>query len=179
MRPILLLVPALLLGASALEAQKKQDDFDWKGRIAAGKTLAISGVNGNIHVTQSSGGEAVVHATKHARKGDVNAVQVKVEEDADGVTICAIYSKDASRTCSSKSSHHHDDWDDDDDVSVDFTVQVPAGVRFEGNTVNGDVEASGLSADAEVTTVNGDVELATTGVGSATTVNGSVKLLKG
>jgi len=179
MRPILLLVPALLLGASALEAQKKDDAFDWKGRIAAGKTLAISGINGNISVTQSSGAEAVVHATKHARKGNVNAVQVKVEEDADGITICAIYSEDTSRTCSSKSSHHHDDSDDDDDVSVDFTVQVPAGVRFVGNTVNGGIEASGLTADAQVTTVNGDVELATTGVGSATTVNGSVKLRLG
>lgn len=179
MRPILLLVPALLLGATALEAQKKDDAFDWKGRVAAGKTLAIRGVNGDIRVTQASGGEAVVHAAKHARKGDVNSVQVKVEEDADGVTICAIYSRDTSLTCSSKSNRHKDDWDDGNEVSVDFTVQVPAGVRFEGNTVNGGVEASGLTADADVATVNGDVELATAGVGSATTVNGSVKLRLG
>jgi DUF4097 and DUF4098 domain-containing protein YvlB len=179
MRPFLFLVPALLLGATALDAQKKDDAFDWKGRIAAGKTLAIRGVNGDIRVTAASGSDAVVHAAKHARKGDVTKVQVKVEEDADGVTICAIYSDDTARTCSSKSSGRKGDWDDDDDVAVDFTVQVPAGVRFEGNTVNGGIEASGITADADVSTVNGDVALATTGVGSATTVNGSVKLRLG
>jgi DUF4097 and DUF4098 domain-containing protein YvlB len=179
MRPILILVPALLLGATALEAQKKEEAFDWKGAIAAGRTLAIRDVNGNIRVTQASGGEAVVHAVKRARKGDVSSVQVKVEQDADGITICALWTTDASATCSSKSKHGHDDSDDGDEVNVDFTVQVPAGVRFEGSTVNGGIDAQGLTADAEVATVNGDIGLATAGVASATTVNGSVKLRLG
>ena len=177
MRPMLLLLPALLLGASTLEAQKS-DTFDWKGKLASGKLLSIRGVNGDIRVTAAKGGEAVVRATKKARKGDVNAVQVKMEEDAEGVTICAIYDRDPGVTCSSKNNrknHDHDD-DDDDDVTVDFTVEVPAGVRFEGSTVNGGVEATGLTSEADVTTVNGDVELATSGYGSATTVNGSVRL---
>jgi DUF4097 and DUF4098 domain-containing protein YvlB len=177
---MLLLVPALLLGATALEAQKKDETFDWTGRLAAGRTLAVRGINGDLRVSAAKGGEAVVHAAKHARKGDVTKVQVKVEEGADGVTICAIYDSDPSLTCSSKNkSHRHDDYDDGDDVTVDFTVEVPAGVRFEGSTVNGGIQAAGLAADADVTTVNGSIDLATTGVASASTVNGSVKLRLG
>ena len=43
----------------------------------------------------------------------------------------------------------------DNDVNVEFRVKVPAGVRFVGRTVNGGIEASGITADAEAHTVNG------------------------
>jgi DUF4097 and DUF4098 domain-containing protein YvlB len=63
----------------------------------------------------------------------------------------------------------------DNDVSVDFTVKVPAGVKFFGRTVNGNIDARGLRADAAVETVNGRIALETTGAGSANTVNGSIE----
>lgn len=178
MRPFLFLVPAMLLGASALEAQKSDDSFEWKGRLAAGKTLEIRGINGDIRVTAARGDEAVVQATKRAKKGDVSSVKIKVEEHADGVTICAIYPGGSGDDCASGNKGRKGRSDDDrgDDVVVDFTVEVPAQVRFEGGTVNGGIDAQGLRADAEVSTVNGAIVLATTGVGSATTVNGSVRL---
>jgi hypothetical protein len=179
MRPFLFLVPAMLLGASALEAQKSDDSFAWKGRLAAGKTLEIRGINGDIRVTAAKGDEAVVRATKRAKKGDVSSVRVKVEEHADGVTICAIYPGGSGDDCASGNKGRKGRSDDDDrgdDVVVDFTVEVPAKVRFEGGTVNGEIDAQGLRADADVSTVNGAIVLATTGVGSASTVNGSVSL---
>ena len=71
-------------------------------------------------------------------------------------------------------SHDDNEHSDRNDVDVDFTVNVPAGVKFEGQTVNGSVNATGLVADAEVTSVNGNVSLATRGTGSAETVNGDV-----
>ena len=176
MRPFLILLPALLLGTSALPAQKS-DTFDWKGRLAAGKTLEVRGINGDIRVTAAKGDEAVVRATKTAKKSDVSRVQIKVEEHADGVTICAIYPGSSSDSCDDrgkrKKSHSNDD---DNDVVVDFAVEVPANVRFEGGTVNGGIDAQGLKADANVSTVNGPIVLSTAGVGSATTVNGSVRL---
>jgi len=178
MRPFLFLVPAMLLGPSALEAQKSDDSFDWNGRLAAGKTLEIRGINGDIRVTAARGDEAVVHATKRAKKGDVSSVKIKVEEHAEGVTICAIYPGGSGDDCASGNKGRKGRSDDDrgDDVVVDFTVEVPAKVRFEGGTVNGGIDAQGLRADADVSTVNGAIVLATTGVGSATTVNGSVRL---
>lgn len=178
MRPFLFLVPAMLLGASALEAQKSDDSFEWKGRLAAGRTLEIRGINGDIRVTAARGDEAVAHATKRAKKGDVSSVKIKVEEHAEGVTICAIYPGGSGDDCASGNMGRKGRSDDDrgDDVVVDFTIEVPATVRFEGGTVNGGIDAQGLRADAEVSTVNGAIVLATTGVGSATTVNGSVRL---
>ena len=62
----------------------------------------------------------------------------------------------------------------DNDVRVDFTVKVPAGVRFFGKTVNGNIDGVALRSDAAVETVNGRIGLETTDTGSAITVNGSI-----
>ena len=53
-------------------------------------------------------------------------------------------------------------------------MQVPAGVEFNGKTVNGEMSAEGLKGDAHVSTVNGSVRVTTTGLAEASTVNGSV-----
>ena len=65
------------------------------------------------------------------------------------------------------------------DTSVNFTVRVPAGVRFTGKTVNGKVDAENLSADVEARTVNGGINVSTTGLARATTVNGSIRVVMG
>ena len=64
---------------------------------------------------------------------------------ADGVTICAVYPNvdgRAPNTCEPGGGQMNVR---DNDVSVNFTVRVPAGVRFSGNTVNGKVEAHNLA----------------------------------
>jgi DUF4097 and DUF4098 domain-containing protein YvlB len=61
------------------------------------------------------------------------------------------------------------------DVSVRFTVRVPAGVTFVGKTVNGEIEATRLNGDVALGTVNGSVTFSTTGGGRASTVNGSIR----
>ena len=53
-------------------------------------------------------------------------------------------------------------------------MQVPAGVEFHGQTVNGEMSAEGLKADVRASTVNGSVRVTTTGLAEASTVNGSV-----
>ena len=45
------------------------------------------------------------------------------------------------------------------DVTVRFTVRVPAGVTFIGKTVNGEIEATRLNGDVALDTVNGSVDL--------------------
>lgn len=160
----------------ALEAQKADSTFRWAGSIAAGRTLTVKGINGSVTATGAKG-NASVRAIKRTRKGDLSAVEIRVVEDGDGVILCAVYPKASGTGCQLR--HNGSDDDDRGEVTVDFIVEVPSGVRFEGSTVNGDVDAGGLTADAEVTSVNGDVALATSGIGSATTVNGSVKLSLG
>ena len=63
----------------------------------------------------------------------------------------------------------------DNDVSVEFVVKVPAGVRFVGRTVNGSVDVAGVTADTEAETVNGAIEVAAAGTVRASTVNGAIE----
>ena len=96
-------------------------------------------------------------------------------EGADGIEVCAVDpGKRGSRnsTCG-HGDDDHDDWEDND-VVVDFTISVPPGVAFDGSTVNGGIDVSGLSSDVSVSTVNGGIEVASTGTVEAKTVNGSI-----
>lgn len=170
MRP-LLAAALLLLAPPALAAQ----DFEWSGALASGKTLEVRGVNGTIHAVAANGREALVTATKRSRRSDPAEVEIKVLEHANGVTICAVYpSRRTSRPNECLPGGEGRSDSHDNDVEVRFEVQVPAGVRFEAATVNGDVRADGLPGDAELATVNGDVDVTAAGTARGTTVNGSI-----
>ena len=163
-----------LLLALATPALQGSNDFDWRGRIAPGKTIEIVGINGAIEASGTTGSETTVSAVKRGRRSDPDEVTIEVVEHAGGVTICAIYPARNGREneClpggKGRSESHNND------VNVTFTVGVPRGVRFAGRTVNGDVEATGLSAEAEARTVNGSITLETDAYGEASTVNGSI-----
>jgi DUF4097 and DUF4098 domain-containing protein YvlB len=166
---------AALLSVAAVASTHAQD-FNWHGRIAAGKRLEVKGVNGDVRAVLASGPEAVVNARKHARRSDPDEVEIKVVESDAGVTICAVYPTPArarhENTC--EPGDHWSSSTENNDVVVDFEVQVPAGVEFNGRTVNGEMSAEGLKADVTASTVNGSVRVTTTGLAEASTVNGSV-----
>ena len=168
------LITALL--GTAVVASAGAQDFNWHGRIAAGKRLEVKGVNGDVRAVLASGAEAVVNATKRARRSDPEDVKIEVIEHADGVTICAVYPTPPrarrENVCEVGDAWHTST--EDNDVSVHFEVQVPAGVEFNGRTVNGEMSAEGLTADVKASTVNGSVRVTTTGLAEASTVNGSV-----
>ncbi|TFG53398.1 MAG: hypothetical protein E4H37_03280 [Gemmatimonadales bacterium] len=157
-----------------------QQDFRWSGRIPAGKAIEIKGINGNIVAQGTGGGEVTVTAKKEGHGDDPESVRIEVVEHDDGVTICAVYPdshKNRPNVCAPKNEGRLNS--DDNDVSVDFEISVPAGVRFIGRTVNGDVDATGLTADTDVSTVNGEVEVRTEGEAEASTVNGSIRATMG
>lgn len=166
---------ASALGLAAATTAGAQD-FNWHGRIAQGKRLEIKGVNGDVRAVLASGAEAVVNATKHSRRSDPESVEIKVVESEDGITICAVYPT-PPRARQENSCEPGDRWHsntENNDVVVDFEVRVPAGVVFDGKTVNGEMSAEGLKADVQAGTVNGSVRVTTTGLAQASTVNGSV-----
>jgi DUF4097 and DUF4098 domain-containing protein YvlB len=169
------IVIAALLSAAALVSASAQD-FNWHGRIAQGKRLEVKGVNGDVRAVLASGAEAVVNAKKHSRRSDPEDVRIEVVESDDGITICAVYPTPRrarqENTCAPGDRWHSST--EDNDVTVDFEVQVPAGVEFNGQTVNGEMSAEGLKADVRASTVNGSVRVTTTGLAEASTVNGSV-----
>src|SRR2546421_1674485 len=170
-----LVIAAVL--CAAIAAGARAQDFNWHGRIARGKRLEVKGVNGDVRaVAATGGGEAVVNAKKTAHRSDPDEVKIEVVQDSDGVTICAVYPTPRrarhENTCEPGDGWHSST--ENNDVKVDFAVQVPAGVIFNGQTVNGEMSAEGLKADVRASTVNGSVRVSTTGLAEASTVNGSV-----
>jgi hypothetical protein len=156
-------------------------DFRWSGSLAAGRTVEVRGVNGSISATPASGNTIEVTAAKQVRRGGrPELVEIRVDEGGDGVVICTVYpSQRDSEGCRGGGNRRERDNDDTDNVSVHFQVRVPASIKFEGRMVNGDVTATGLVADAEVSTVNGNVEVSTRGVAEASSVNGNVEATMG
>src|SRR6266699_1544587 len=177
---ILALLPAVAALTLVPRAAAAQDEFHWKGKVAPGKAIEIKGVNGDVRAVAGSG-DVEVTAVKHARRSDPGEVKIEVVQHEDGVTICAVYPSDGRRenTCEARDGGHMNVHDND--VTVDFTVRVPADVRFFGTTVNGEVEAANLASDVQAQTVNGSIVAS---MGRATwtdaldfrTVNGAITL---
>ncbi len=161
-----------VLSAAAVPAAAQ--DFEWRGRIARGDEIEIKGINGSVVAGFAPGNEVEVTAEKRGRRYDPDDVEIEVVEGPDGVTICAVYPSRRGRPNECEPGSRGRMNVRNNDTRVTFTVRVPAGVRFVGRTVNGDVEAVDLRSEVEAYTVNGDIEVSTTEHAAATTVNGSI-----
>ena len=170
----------LALAASLPFTALAQSDFHWSGALSPGQTLRIKGVNGSIHAELATSNMIEVTAHKSANHSDLDSVRVDVATSSDGVTICAVYPSSDSQpnTCESGKGHHSNSRDNND-VQVDFTVKVPAGVRFSPGTVNGTVTVAGLRSDVNASSVNGNVKVETSGLVHASSVNGSIEATMG
>jgi hypothetical protein len=166
----------VLVAAAGSAAAQQTDEFRWTGRLAPGNRIEVKGVNGDVRAVAGTGSEVVVTATKRSRRSDPDEVKIEVVQWEGGVTICAVYPTPL-RARHENSCERGDSWHsstENNDVRVDFRVQVPAGVEFAGQTVNGEMSAEGLTADVKASSVNGSVRVTTTGLAEANTVNGSV-----
>ena len=165
------LAGALLISLPAIAAGQ---DFEWDGRVDRGDRVEIKGINGDVDATFTSGSEVRVTATKNARRSDPDEVRIEVVEHSGGVTICAVYPDDGDKKNECKPGDEGRLSSRDNDTEVHFTVEVPAGVILDANSVNGSVDAGGLQSDVYASTVNGDVNVSTSGLARANTVNGSI-----
>jgi len=161
----------LVLFASGAAAQ----DFRWHGAIAEGRSIEVKGVNGDIIAEPSGSNEVEVTAEKRSRRDNPEDVRIEVVPHAGGVTICAVYPSREGRPNECAPGKGGRMNVRNNDVTVRFTVRVPAGVAFVGKTVNGEVEATRLNGDIDLDTVNGSVTFSTSGTGRASTVNGSIR----
>ena len=151
------------------------DPFEWSGPVGEGQVVEVRGVNGAVYVVPSDGDEVVIVAEKTARRSDPDDVAIEVIEHADGVTVCAVYpSSERGRENRCGPGDEYRNSVRNNDVSVEFRVEIPRGVRLDARTVNGEIEATELTADVDARTVNGDIEVTTQGFARAETVNGSI-----
>lgn len=175
---------ALLVGATPLLAQQDlgRDGTSWKwdGPLASGGSLSLYNINGAIHFTPSSDGNVRLEAVKHVRSGgDPRTVHYAVVRDGNNLVICALWNDQS--TCDADGIHNQNRFERGGDrrrnVAAEFSVQVPAGVRMNGNTINGDVSVDRISSDVKANTVNGTVRVAqVSGQVRARTVNGDVNV---
>lgn len=134
-------------------SETQEGRWSWRGRLAAGQSIEIRGVNGSISAEPASRNEVEVAAIKRGRRSDPDEVRIDVVEHDGGVTICAVYPGRHNR-CEPGGGHMSVG---NNDVEVEFTVSVPRGLVFAGHNVNGGVEALDLDGPVEVETVNGSI----------------------
>lgn len=143
--------------------------FSYDGALRPSQTLAIRDVNGSVRVR--NGDRFRIRATKHARTGDPNAVQIHVEQRPDGAIVCVRYPPDADRGCAENVSHVSSN----NDTAVEFDVTLPRGVQLDAQTVNGSVDTH-TDALADASTVNGSLRVDAREIRSARTINGAIAL---
>ena len=179
-RTLLALSALALLTTPALsqERARERDAFRWTGQIPAGRWITVRNLNGEIRVEPSTGNQVEVTATKSWRRGDPADVRIEVNKYGPGeqdVVICALWSEESY--CDEDGYRHRNTGRNrrDNDVSVEFRVRVPRGVKIGASSVNGSVTVDGATSEVKVGTVNGSVEATSTGGPvEASTVNGSV-----
>ena len=183
MRRTSILLAALVLtalpSAGAQDLGRNSETWTWDGRVQSGKWFRLSSINGPVTVEASNDGMVHVRAQKEVgRRGRVSDVAFQVIESGGDVRICALWRRDVCDEDGMRSRGNRDDDDDDRDrrdVSVHFTVRIPAGVRVSAGTVNGEMRVRDVSSDVRASTVNGRVEVRNVGGEvRATTVNGAV-----
>lgn len=182
-------VGAAVLAAPAMHAQHDNDSqrWNWNGTVTEGRWLYVRNLNGAIRVEPSTNGQVEVVATKRAgRRGDVDDVKITVDQRANhgDAVICAIWNERTRCDEDGYSTNSSRDWwgnrDNTGDVSVEFVVRLPRGVRITATTVNGELEIDGVDSEVQARTVNGSIVARSNGGPvSARTTNGSLTIRTG
>jgi hypothetical protein len=176
---------ALPAFAQASRQQQTENAFSWNDRVPAGRWIQVRNLNGSITVGQASGDKVEVTAVKRWRRGDPAVVHFETKKFGAGdenVVICALWGErsecdeDGYRTSRGRRDRDDDRGMRSNDVSVEFRVLVPKGVKVGMHTINGDVIVDGATADIEAGTINGEVDVANAQARvSASNVNGGVR----
>lgn len=162
---IILCVTLLLLAVSCIIAgEEYRDSFSKTLPLQAGERFSLGNINGGVSIATWKENKVEIKAIKiaHRNKEDLDKVEIRVEEGAGSVTVKAVWPKFPRRA----------------NVSVDFTVMVPEGVRLEEvETVNGAIDVTGRYGRLDVGTTNGPVIVKdSSGELKAGTTNGDVRV---
>jgi hypothetical protein len=161
--------------ATAAGAQESTAPWTWSGTLAEGRTVYLHNVNGAVRFETVTGDAVEVTAEKRWRRGDPDDVRIEARMVGGDVLICAHWNPRTTCDTEGYNGGGRDRWNDRNDVSVHFTVRVPAHARVTANTVNGDLRIESVQGTVRARTVNGDVEARSSrGRVTASTVNGDI-----
>jgi beta-lactamase regulating signal transducer with metallopeptidase domain len=128
-------------------------DFQWSGTLAQGETIEVRGVHGSIRTVTSTNGLIQVNA----RISNPARVRIDVVQRETGVTICTVLPTPRGNQSECQPGRRASA---QGQGRVDFVVQVPAGVRFAGSMIHGDVAIDSPQSDVNVATIDGNIALA-------------------
>jgi len=166
----------LAIDARPAHAQGTRD-FAWEGSIPRGRWLYVRNLNGAVRVERASGAKAEVTAEKRVKRGSADDVRIEVKTLAnDDILICAIWTENT--TCDEEGYRTRgNSWNRRSEVSVEFTVRLPDGVKLVSSSVNGGIQIEGATSEVEASTVNGSITASSTGGPvRASTVNGGIEV---
>ena len=167
------------------QTRVEREAFTWEGRIPEGRWITVRNLNGDVDVQSTSGNRVQVIASRHTRRGDPEYVRFEVRKygpSQDDVVICAIWGEDSS--CDERGYRNRRDDNNRgrnrNEVSVEFRVLVPRGVKVGAHSVNGNTSVEGVDSEVDASTVNGGTIVRTSGGPvNARSVNGSVRAAMG
>ena len=170
---------------STAPAPAKENEFNWRGKVAAGGIVEIFGVKGDIQAETSAGNEVEVVAFKQGNQDELYRVAIRVEESEGKVRICTAFPNlegDGAPQCLESLEWNSQQWNGNRelrlryqdgkrqsirlvDVQVQYKVRIPAGLRFIAQTLKGDITASFGTPDIlspiDLATLGGNVRLET------------------
>jgi DUF4097 and DUF4098 domain-containing protein YvlB len=171
-----LLLAVLFAAAWGFGYSDYEDIFDATYPLAAGGTVALENINGDVIIEVWDASEVRVQAVKSASSQDL-LDRLKIDVDADGssLRIDTIY---PSNRRSAEDRHDYAESEKRRHMKVEYTLTIPrSAVVNDVDLVNGNLTVVGVEGGVDAETVNGDI-LVKEGAGDASlsTVNGSIEL---
>ncbi|NUQ13266.1 MAG: DUF4097 family beta strand repeat protein [Gemmatimonadaceae bacterium] len=172
---LLALAPSLATGQAVVG--RDSEVFSRNEPIARGEWFRFFSPIGDITVNEGTGTQLELRAEKILRNGRAEEIGFKVRRSGDGVVICAVFEDGdectedgvrSDRRWSSRGRNRRP-------PSLNVTIRVPAGVRVQVQSGNGDVSVTGALAELVARSGNGRVRVSgTAGEVEASSGNGEV-----
>jgi len=165
-----LLLVLALAACSVGERRRETIARDWPASSIS--RIELHEANGSVNVEAWSGDRITLSADVFAR-----GVEPRANAENKGY-FQSVVDGDTLRIGSlRRRKHAHFKWLGGTNLSINYTLRVPAAVSLDLETVNGRISTRGVNGETEVTTVNGPVDLETPGGSevSLKTINGPVK----
>lgn len=152
------------------QGPEQVEQFTRSVKAGDGAVLDLSHLAGDVRVTGGGGSEIKIDATKRVRHRDadearrlLDAVRIDVNSVNNRVEVRTIYPRRPSTRGDSMSA------------SVDYVIEVPAGIAVSLKSVSGDLAVSNVRGEVRIEAVSGNVSITNApNVAMAKTVSGDV-----
>ncbi len=167
---------ARMFSPEDVEAQaggKVRDEFHQTYPLSgANGRVSLENINGAVRVAVWDREEVRVDAVKRADTRErLDEAQIKVDADADSISIKTEYPHSSMRRDRDDGERHHNV------ASVDYTLTVPRGVRLDKiNIINGALDIEGAAGFVHASSINGQVTArGLTGETNLSVINGRLE----